>query len=68
VIHLGGRNGKILAGDIHDVDVGIDVSLDHQLPRQFVDGPKVTWLFGWGRGVCQKRTDKLRVDGDALLT
>ena len=46
MIHLGGQNGRILAGDSHDVAVLIDVSLDHQLPRPFVDGAKVTWLFG----------------------
>lgn len=47
VIHLGGQDGRILAGDSHGVNVGIDVSLDHQLPRPFLDGAKVTWLFGW---------------------
>jgi hypothetical protein len=51
LIHPGGQNGRMLAGDVPDVDVLIDVSLDHQLPRSPVDGPEITWLYGLGSTV-----------------
>jgi hypothetical protein len=40
-------NGRILSSDPDDVNVGINISLNHQLPRPFVDGAKITSLFVW---------------------
>jgi len=35
-------NGRILSSDPDDVSVGINISFNHQLPRLFVDGAKIT--------------------------
>ena len=40
-------NGRILSSNPDDVNVGINISLNHQLPRLFVDGAKITSLFVW---------------------
>jgi hypothetical protein len=65
LIHIGGLNGRMLAGDSHNVSVGIDVSLYHQLPRLFVDGAKVTWLYGLGWAVKKPLTNR---ESMAMLT
>jgi hypothetical protein len=45
-------DNRMLPGDICGVDVSIDVPLDGQLPRLFVDGAKITSLFmSWGNGM-----------------
>jgi len=45
VINLGHLKRRILAGDLPDVNVGINISLNHQLPCLSVDGAKITSLF-----------------------
>jgi len=46
-INGGSLNGRILSSNPDDVNVGINISLNHQLPRLFVDGAKITSLFVW---------------------
>jgi hypothetical protein len=50
LIHLWRKNDGMLTGDLHGVDMGIDVSFDQQLSRLFVDGTKIASLF-WVKGM-----------------
>jgi len=49
MINLGRRNGRVLVGDLCDVNVGVYVSFNNQVPRFDVDGAKIANLFckGW---------------------
>ncbi len=50
MVNLGCLNGTVLAGDLCDVRVGIDVSLDCQRPSLFVDSAEITGLSFIGEG------------------
>jgi len=45
MINLGRRNGRVLVGDLCDVNVGVYVSFNNQVPRFDVDGAKIANLF-----------------------
>jgi len=51
----------MLPSDLGNVIMSIYVALDHEVSRLFVDGAKITSLFGWGK---VKHTDGTR-SGDA---
>ncbi len=59
MVNLGCLNGTVLAGDLCDVRVGIDVSLDNQLPSLFVDSAEITGLIFVGEGERQFLDDQL---------
>jgi hypothetical protein len=44
-VDIGRMDDRMLPGDICGVDVSIDVPLDGQLPRLFVDSAKITSLL-----------------------
>src|SRR5579863_6853316 len=44
-IDIGRLHGRILLGDLRGFDVVIDVPLDHQLSRLFIDGAKIAGLY-----------------------
>jgi hypothetical protein len=46
-IHLGPWNTRILIGDLHGVDIGINVSFTHELSRLLVELAIITSLFCW---------------------
>jgi len=45
LIHLWRKNGRMPTGDFFGVVMGINVSLDQQLSRPFVDRTKIARLF-----------------------
>jgi hypothetical protein len=65
LVDLWRKNDRMLTGDLHGVDMGIDVSFDQQLSRLFVDGTKIASLF-WVR----ERSKRAATDQElmAMLT
>ena len=50
-VDIGRMDNRMLLGGISGVRVGIDVPLDGQFPRLFVDGAKITSLYVIGEWV-----------------
>jgi len=65
MINLGRRNGRVLVGDLCDVNVGVYVSVNNEVPHVDVDGAKIANLFRKGRAkrVHRSRRDRWEPEG-----